>query len=68
MDQEELLREIEKIVNKLGTDAETLFDLAIAYERTYLLLKIRDLIIDKDKMNDQIAVDTLAWAWQEISN
>jgi len=67
MDLEEMQIEIDKLANELGPRAEELFSLAIAYERTQMFLKLRDIIITKDAMNDQIAVDTLAWAWQELS-
>lgn len=67
MDLDELQVEIDKLVNLLGPRAEELFSLAIAYEKTSMFLKLRDIIIVKDSMNDQIAVDTLAWAWEELS-
>lgn len=67
MDQEEVQREIEYLVNLLGPQAETLHELSLTSERIDLFQKLRSLIHEKDLANDQIAVEILSWAWQEMS-
>ncbi len=67
MDQEEIQREIDRLVTYLGPRAEELFTLAIALERAIIFQNIRTLIAQKDAVNDQIAVETLAWAWKALS-
>ena len=48
MDIEEIQREIDKLVNYLGTAGEELFTLAVALERTYIFQNIQTLIQQKD--------------------
>lgn len=36
-------------------------------ERIKIFTKLRMLIMEKDKQGDQIAVDVLAWALEELS-
>ena len=68
MDQEEIQREIDLLINRLGPLAEELFVMAIALERSILFEKLRTLIQQKDSMNDSIAAETLAWAWKVLSD
>lgn len=68
MDQEEIQREIDRLITYLGPRAEELFTLAIALERAIIFQNLRTLIQQKDAVDDQIAVETLAWAWKVLSN
>lgn len=68
MDQEEIQREIDLLINRLGPLAEELFVMAIALERSVLFEKLRTLIQQKDSMNDIVAAETLAWAWKVLSD
>ena len=67
MDQEEIQREIDYLINWLGPTGERLHELALASERIYLFEKLRNLITQKDLINDQVAVEVLSWAWQQLS-
>ncbi len=67
MDQEEIQREIDKIVYRLGPAGEELFSYAIALERIRIFQNLQTLIQQKDSANDQIAAEVLSWAWQVLS-
>ncbi len=67
MDQEEIQREIDKLVNYLGPAGEELFSYAIAIERIRIFQNLQTLIQQKDSANDQIAAEVLSWAWQVLS-
>ena len=67
MDQEEIQREIDYLVNWFGPAGEKLHELSVASERIYLFEKLRNLIMQKDLAGDQIAVEVLSWAWQLMS-
>lgn len=67
MDQEEIQKEIDKLVTYLGPAAEELFSFAIALERMRIFQNLQTLIQQKDSANDQIAAEVLSWAWQALS-
>lgn len=67
MDSEELLQEIANRINYVGPVGEDIFTLARLYERSYMFEQLRNLISQKDQANDQIAVETLSWAWQVLA-
>lgn len=67
MDQEELEFEVSRLISILGQQGEDLFGYAVSLERSILFMKLRDIIIEKIAENDQIAVDTIAWIWKELS-
>lgn len=67
MEQEEILEYSAKLIDRLGPDAEDLFSLGCHYERIAIFSKLRDLIVDKEALNDNIASETLAWAWEKLS-
>ena len=67
MYQEEIQREIDKLVNYLGPRAEELFSLAIYLERVRIFQNLQTLIQQKDSANDTVATEVLAWAWQVLS-
>lgn len=68
MDQEEIQREIDKLVNYLGPAGEELFSLAIALERVRIFQNLQTLIQQKDSANDIVAAEVLAWAWKVLSD
>ncbi len=68
MDQEEIQKEIDKLVTYLGMPGEELFSLAIASERIRIFQNLQTLIQQKDSANDQIAVEVLSWAWQALAD
>jgi hypothetical protein len=67
MDQEEILRDLTRLINATGSKGEEIFDLALAYERIEFFNKFRILLHQKDMANDQVAVDVLNWAYQLLS-
>lgn len=68
MDQEEIQKEIDSLVNWLGPRAEELFSLATALERMRIFQNLQTLIQQKDSANDIIAAEVLAWAWKVLSD
>lgn len=68
MDQEEIQREIDRLVNRLGPASEELFCYAIALERIRIFQNLQTLIQQKDSANDQIATEVLSWAWQVLAD
>lgn len=68
MDQEEIQREIDKLINYLGPAGEELFSLSIASERIRIFQNLQKLIQQKDSSNDQIAAEVLSWAWQVLAD
>ena len=68
MDQEEIQKEIDKLVTFLGLPGEELFSLAIALERIRIFQNLQTLIQQKDSANDKIATEVLAWAWQALAD
>ena len=67
MDQEEILRDLTRLINATGSKGEEIFDLAIAYERISFFNKFRMLMAQKDMANDQVAVEVLNWAYQALA-
>jgi hypothetical protein len=67
MDQEEILRDLTRLINATGSKGEEIFDLALAYERISFFDKFRMLMAQKDLANDQVAVEVLNWAYQALS-
>lgn len=68
MDPEELERTRKDMIDWFGPAGERLFQIAVSQERIYLFQKFRELIIEKDQENDEIAVEVLSWAWQRLAD
>jgi hypothetical protein len=67
MDQEEVLDELNKLVNRVGPIGEEIFDLAVIYNKVEMFNKLRNIIHEKDLAGDQIAVDTINWIFEKLS-
>lgn len=67
MDSEEILYELTRLINVVGPAGEQVFDLAVAYQRILFFEKLRMLLVQKDLVNDQVAIDVLNWAYQALA-
>ena len=68
MDQEEILQDALRIIESVGHNGEYLFSLGSQYEKIFIFSKLRDLIVEKDMLGDQIAVEMLCWTYDQLSN
>jgi hypothetical protein len=50
------------------SDIDDIIEISTAQERVRIFEKLSNLIKDKDAMGDEIAVEVLSWAWEELSN
>jgi len=67
MDKEEILLELHNLINRIGTDGEQIFYLSSQLERFRIFEAMRDIMMQKQKDNDSIAEETIAWLWQTIA-
>jgi len=67
MDKEEILLELHKLINKIGSDGEQVFYLSSQLERIKIFEAMRDIMLQKQKDGDSIAEETISWVWQTIA-
>jgi hypothetical protein len=67
MDKEEILLELRKLINKIGSDGEQVFYLSSQLERIKIFEAMRDIMLQKQKDGDTIAEETISWVWQTIA-
>ena len=67
MDKEEILLELHKLINKIGSDGEQVFYLSSQLERIKIFEAMRDIMLQKQKDGDIIAEETISWVWQTIA-
>jgi len=67
MDKEEILLELHNLINRIGTDGEQIFYLSSQLERFRIFEAMREIMMQKQKDNDSIAEETIAWLWQTIA-
>jgi hypothetical protein len=67
MDKEEILLELHKLINKIGSDGEQVFYLSSQLERIKIFEAMRDIMLQKQKDGDTIAEETISWVWQTIA-
>jgi hypothetical protein len=67
MDREEILLELHKLINKIGSDGEQIFYLSSQLERIRIFEAMRDIMLQKQKAGDAIAEETISWVWQTIA-
>ena len=67
MDKEEMLLELHKLVNRVGEDGEQIFYLAKDLERIHIFEAMREIMMQKQLVNDTVAEETIAWLWQTIA-
>lgn len=62
------LKEIEMEVSKLSNNIDkNLIDTIRLSERVKIFEKLRNLILEKDYQNDEIAAAILGWAYERLS-
>lgn len=67
MDKEEILLELHKLVNRAEGDGEQIFYLARELERINIFEAMREIMMQKQLVNDTVAEETIAWLWQTIA-
>jgi hypothetical protein len=67
MDKEEILLELHKLINKIGSDGEQVFYLSSQLERIKIFEAMREIMLQKQKDGDTIAEETISWVWQTIA-
>jgi hypothetical protein len=67
MDKEEILLELHKLINKIGSDGEQVFYLSGQLERIKIFEAMREIMLQKQKDGDTIAEETISWVWQTIA-
>lgn len=64
---EEIESRYRHLIDTLDNVTAEIYSLGGFDERLAFMSKIRDLIIEKDVANDQVAVDVLNWAWERLA-
>ena len=64
MDLEDILTEAKPLIEEQG---DRLFKLGQEHTKIVLFQILRDLMQEKHLINDQIAVETIAWIWIETA-
>lgn len=67
MDSEEIQLILDKLISQTGKAGEDIFTLSIDLERIRIFNELRLLLMQKDAVHDQTAVDVLTWAISALS-
>lgn len=63
---DDLYEDSSRIITKVNSEIKDLMVIASSIERNKVLLRLRELMAEKDFEDDDVAVQVLAWAYDKL--